>query len=88
MRKKENLTIKTVKQARRLVKTVIGFTIILFGVIMLVTPGPGIAAIVGGLAILATEFVWAKRLLNRFGNEANNLKNSLFNSRNKNKSKL
>ena len=88
MREKENLTIKTVKQARRLVKTVIGFTIILIGVIMLVTPGPGIAAIVGGLAILATEFVWAKRLLNRFGNEANNLKNSIFNSRDKNKSKL
>ena len=88
MKEKETFRIKTVKQAKRLIKVVVGFTVLLLGLIMLVTPGPGIAAIVGGLAILATEFIWAKRLLNRFGNEANNLKNSIFNSRNKNRSKM
>ena len=88
MKEKETFRIKTVKQAKRLIKVVVGFTVLLLGLIMLVTPGPGIAAIVGGLAILATEFIWAKRLLNRFGDEANNLKNSIFNSRNKNRSKL
>jgi len=30
---------------------------------MLVLPGPGILVIIVGLAILATEFVWAERLL-------------------------
>jgi tellurite resistance protein TerC len=83
--KKENLTVKTLKQAKRLVLIVIGFTAILFGIIMLVTPGPGIATIIGGVAILATEFVWAKKLLKRFGDGANNIKNSFLNNFNKTK---
>jgi Putative transmembrane protein (PGPGW) len=29
-----------------------------------VTPGPGILLIIAGLAVLATEYVWAERLLN------------------------
>jgi uncharacterized protein (TIGR02611 family) len=80
-----NFTIKTLKQAKRVIMVVVGFTILLGGCIMLVTPGPGLAVIVGGLAILATEFVWAKRLLKRFGDEANNLKNSIFNNKGKKK---
>jgi uncharacterized protein (TIGR02611 family) len=83
--KKDNFTVKTLKQARRLVLIVIGFTVILLGIIMLVTPGPGVATIVGGVAILATEFVWAKKLLKRFGDGANNLKNSFLNNFNKSK---
>jgi hypothetical protein len=31
---------------------------------MIVTPGPGILLIIAGLAVLATEYVWAERLLN------------------------
>ncbi len=54
-----------IKTARRLVVAVIGGTVLLLGIVMLVTPGPGIAAIVAGLAILATEFVWARLLLRR-----------------------
>lgn len=42
---------------------IIGGTIVLFGVLLLVLPGPGVLVIVGGLAILATEFLWAKRAL-------------------------
>ena len=80
MRKKENFTIKTVKQAKRLIKVVIGFTVLLFGLIMLVTPGPGIVTIVLGLAILGTEFVWAKKLMKRFEKEAVNVKNSFVNN--------
>lgn len=82
---KDNVTIKTLKQAKRVVLIVIGFTVMLFGVIMLVTPGPGVATIVAGVAILATEFVWAKKLLKRFGDEANHLKNSFLNNFTKNK---
>jgi tellurite resistance protein TerC len=48
------------KLARRMVVAVIGGTILLGGVIMLVTPGPGIAIVLLGLAILAIEFAWAK----------------------------
>lgn len=53
------------KKVRRLVIAVIGFTVLLIGVAMIVTPGPSILVIVLGLAILATEFIWARRLLNQ-----------------------
>jgi tellurite resistance protein TerC len=53
----------TLKQARRLAILVVGTTVGLLGLVMLVTPGPGIAVVVLGLAILAIEFAWAKRLL-------------------------
>ncbi|MBI4843304.1 MAG: PGPGW domain-containing protein [Nitrospirae bacterium] len=79
----KHLVISTVKQARRLILTVIGVTIILLGVIMLVTPGPGIPAIAVGLALLGTEFVWARKLLKKFKDGAVNVKNSVFNNSNK-----
>lgn len=88
MRKKEKREpwITTVKQAKRLITVVIGFTVLLIGIIMLVTPGPGIAAILLGLAILGTEFLWAKRLMKRFSHHANNVKNSFVkNYKNNNK---
>ncbi len=42
---------------------IIGGAILLAGLIMSVAPGPGLAAILLGLAILATEFSWARGLL-------------------------
>jgi tellurite resistance protein TerC len=53
------------KLARRIVIAVIGGTILLGGIIMLVTPGPGVAIILLGLAILAAEFTWAKLWLDK-----------------------
>ncbi|MCX6641296.1 MAG: PGPGW domain-containing protein [bacterium] len=49
--------------ARRIIVIVFGFTLLLIGVIMIVLPGPAIIVIPLGLALLGTEFVWAKRLL-------------------------
>ncbi len=48
---------------KRIVVFVCGATIVLVGMVMLVTPGPAIVVIPAGLAVLATEFVWAKTLL-------------------------
>ena len=48
---------------RRIIVFLIGSTILVAGVLMLVLPGPGIVVIIVGLAILATEFAWANRLL-------------------------
>ena len=59
------MSAEAIQRAKRLVKIVVGFTLLLLGVIMLVTPGPGAVAIGFGLALLAAEFVWAQRLLNR-----------------------
>jgi hypothetical protein len=49
----------------RVVKVVGGFALIGAGVVMLVTPGPGILAIAGGIGLLSTEFEWARRLRGR-----------------------
>jgi uncharacterized protein (TIGR02611 family) len=48
---------------KKCIIAVIGGTVVLFGAILLVLPGPGVLVIAGGLAILATEFLWAKRAL-------------------------
>ncbi len=49
--------------ARRIAVAIMGGTVLLLGVVMLVTPGPGLAVIIGGLAILAAEFAFARRWL-------------------------
>lgn len=50
---------------KRVVITVVGGTVLLFGLALLVLPGPAFLVIPIGLAILATEFVWARRWLRR-----------------------
>ena len=65
---------ESLQHAKRLVKIVFGFTMLLLGVIMLVTPGPGVPIIIFGLALLAAEFVWAQRLLNRIKAQGHKLK--------------
>ena len=56
---------KTVRQIRRIIVAVVGFTLLFIGVAMLVLPGPAIIVIPAALAILATEFVWARRLMEK-----------------------
>jgi uncharacterized protein (TIGR02611 family) len=54
-----------VRSGRRIAVTIAGFAVLVAGVVMLVTPGPGIVAIIAGLAILATEWAWAEKALDR-----------------------
>ena len=49
--------------AWRVVATTIGVAIVVLGVVLLPLPGPGWAVIFLGLAVLATEYAWAHRLL-------------------------
>lgn len=72
------MLVKTMQQAKRLIKIVIGFTLLLMGVIMWFTPGPGWGAIIGGLALLAAEFVWARRLLNRLKEQGIKLRDAVW----------
>lgn len=44
---------------------VLGSTVLLAGIALLVLPGPAILVIPLGLVILATEFAWARRWLQR-----------------------
>lgn len=57
--------IETLKKVKRIVVGIIGFTILIIGVLLLVLPGPAFLVIPLGLGILATEFVWAKTLLKK-----------------------
>jgi uncharacterized protein (TIGR02611 family) len=74
---------ETVRQARRLIILVFGLTLLFCGVVMLITPGPGVLLIFAGLSVLAVEFVWAQRLLRRIKNNGNELSRAIFNSRDK-----
>jgi uncharacterized protein (TIGR02611 family) len=61
------------RQRHRIIRiafAIAGFVVLLAGVIMLVTPGPGIPVIILGLGILALEFAWAERWLERILNRA------------------
>ncbi len=51
--------------ARRIVVAVVGGTVTLIGIALIVLPGPAFIVIPVGLAILATEFLWAKRWLRK-----------------------
>ena len=53
---------------RKTAVAVAGGTLTAAGVVMLVTPGPGLLAIAGGLGILSTEFDTARRALSRIRN--------------------
>ena len=53
------------KAIRKAAVFIAGVVVLLAGVIMLVTPGPGLAAIVAGLLILSIEYEWAERYLRK-----------------------
>ena len=59
----------------------VGSAVLLGGLIMMVTPGPGLVGIVVGLAILATEFAWAQRALRRAKDAADRAKQNAFDPR-------
>jgi uncharacterized protein (TIGR02611 family) len=59
------MIVRTVEQVRRAFRVVAGFTLLLVGVVMIVTPGPGWLVIFLGLSLLAAEFIWARRLMDR-----------------------
>ncbi len=72
----ERLARFTLKQARKIIVLVLGVTTVIIGVIMIVAPGPAIVVIPLGLAFLATEFLWARRLLARYTGHAQTFANS------------
>jgi uncharacterized protein (TIGR02611 family) len=49
---------------------IVGGVVLLLGIAMLVLPGPGIVVIIAGLAILAKEFTWAERTLDKAKEQA------------------
>jgi uncharacterized protein (TIGR02611 family) len=66
------------RSGKRIAVTVAGGAVLLAGIAMLVLPGPGILLIIVGLAILATEYVWAERLLKQAKEKAEQAKNKVL----------
>ncbi len=66
------------RSGKRVAVTIAGFAVLLAGIAMLVLPGPGWVAIFAGLAILATEYVWAQRLLKFAKAKAGNAKDRVL----------
>jgi len=56
---------KPYKFVRKVIIAILGMSVLLIGAAMIVLPGPAIIVIPAGLAILATEFGWARNLLKR-----------------------
>ena len=72
------MLIKTVEQAKRWLKIVIGFTLLALGVVLVFSPAPGLLVMLLGLGILAAEFVWARRLLNHLKEQSEKLRQTVF----------
>src|SRR5262244_4465730 len=68
----------TLDQVRRAFRIVSGFTLLVVGAIMIITPGPGWLTILLGLSLLAAEFVWARRLMNRIKREGGRIKEAVL----------
>jgi tellurite resistance protein TerC len=56
---------KPYRIVRKVVVAVLGVSVLLIGAAMILLPGPAIVVIPAGLAILATEFAWAKSILRK-----------------------
>ena len=69
---------RTIDQVRRFFKILAGFTLLALGAIMLFTPGPGWVVIFLGLTLLAAEFVWAKRLMDRMKEQSTRIKDTVM----------
>jgi uncharacterized protein (TIGR02611 family) len=72
------MLVKTIQQAKRFLKIALGFTLLVLGVGMIVTPGPGWLTILLALGVLAAEFVWARRLLDRLKEQGVRLRDVVF----------
>jgi uncharacterized protein (TIGR02611 family) len=72
------MMIKTVEQAKRFLKILFGFTLLVLGAVMIFLPGPGLITIFLGLGVLAAEFVWARRLLNHMKVQGEKIRQTVF----------
>ena len=61
----ERLGLHDAPRVKKVIVGVIGGTVLLIGICLIVLPGPAFLVIPVGLAILATEFMWARRWLQK-----------------------
>ena|ERR1700738_40009 len=78
LRRKVHMFLRSVEQIGRWLRIVTGFTLLVVGVLLVVTPAPGALVILLGLGLLAAEFVWAARLMKRVKQEGVKWKEAVF----------
>ncbi|MFN2475608.1 MAG: PGPGW domain-containing protein [Chthoniobacterales bacterium] len=61
----EKLGLDRTPVVRKVVYSIVGVTVLIIGIVMIVLPGPSVIVIPLGLAILASEYAWARRVLRR-----------------------
>ena len=76
------MLLKSLQQTKRFLKMLFGFTLLVVGVVMIVTPGPGWLVIAVALGVLAAEFVWARQLLNHMKEQGDRLRDQGLRLRN------
>jgi uncharacterized protein (TIGR02611 family) len=74
----DEMWVKSLQQAKRMLKIVFGFTLLAAGIVMIVTPGPGWLVIFLGLSLLAAEFIWARRLMERMKREGGRVRDAVW----------
>jgi uncharacterized protein (TIGR02611 family) len=72
------MSLRTIEQVRRVFRIVVGFTLLTVGVVMIITPGPGWLVILLGLSLLAAEFIWARRLMDRMKREGGRVRDVVW----------
>jgi uncharacterized protein (TIGR02611 family) len=70
------------RNGKRVGVTIAGFAVMLAGIVLLVLPGPGWLLIFAGLAILSTEYLWARRLLMTAKRKAEQAKDAVIQRKN------
>jgi tellurite resistance protein TerC len=65
--------LENIRVIKRVIVSVVGATVLLIGVALLILPGPAFIAIPVGLAILGSEYAWARRWLKKVRRMASNV---------------
>jgi uncharacterized protein (TIGR02611 family) len=66
------------RNGKRIAVSAAGLILVAAGLALLVLPGPGLLLVILGFAILATEYVWAQRMLNFAKRKAEQAKNKVL----------
>jgi uncharacterized protein (TIGR02611 family) len=76
------VTVRFILQnGKRIAVSIVGGVLLLAGLVFLVLPGPGFLLILAGLAVLASEYVWAQRALNFAKDKAKQAKDKVRRTR-------
>jgi hypothetical protein len=54
-----------IRHIRRAAVSVVGVALVILGGLLIILPGPGLLVIAAGFAVLATEYEWARRALDK-----------------------